>query len=253
MFKKIYSFLIRFSKLHSRKNLYKFLTQAIKKLPLQNKRIINIGSGGQIKELLIKHNIRFKELDIDKKRKPDYVCSVEDMPIFKDNSIDIFFCMEVLEHVKNPFKAVQEMERALAFGGIIIGSTPFMMPIHDEPYDFYRYTKYGIKNLFKSFKKIRLIERNSYIESIYVILLRLMNIGTIKQRVIGILLYPIIFLTLLFASSLYLVSISFTAHFKAIAASFGSIITLGIGPIVMSSIILQLLTGAGIIILWSLI
>lgn len=106
--------------------------------------------------------------------------------------------MEVLEHVKNPFNAIKEIQRVLKPGGIIIGSTPFVFPIHDEPHDFYRYTKYGLRNLFKDFECIELIERNSYIESIYVILLRLLNIGNKKQKMVGILLSPVYFILLPF-------------------------------------------------------
>lgn len=174
------------------------MSSAIKDYCDKGQYIINIGAGGEIKRVLSDYNLKFKEIDIDKKRKPDFVCSVEDMSIFEDHSVDIFFCMEVLEHVKNPFNAIKEIKRVLKPEGLIIGSTPFVFPIHDEPYDFYRYTKYGLRNLFQDFECINLIERNSYIESIYVILLRLLNIGNKKQKVMGILLSPFYFLLLPF-------------------------------------------------------
>lgn len=193
-----YQILIKFSKLHSRKNLYRFMTSAIKEYCNRDQKIVNIGAGGEIKKILSCYNLNFKEIDIDEKRKPDFVCSVENMPIFKNNSIDIFFCIEVMEHVKNPFNAIKEISRVLKPNGIIIGSTPFIFPIHDEPYDFYRYTKYGLRNLFENFDQIKLVERNSYIESAYVILLRLLNIGNKKQRLISVLLCPFYFLLLPF-------------------------------------------------------
>lgn len=193
-----YKILIKFSKSHSRKHLYNFTISAIKKYCDKDQYIINIGAGGEIKSILFNHGLKFKEIDIDEQRKPDFVCSIEDMSIFQNNSVDIFFCMEVLEHVKNPFNAIKEIQRVLKPGGIIIGSTPFVFPIHDEPYDFYRYTKYGLRNLFQDFECIDLIERNSYIESIYVILLRLLNIGNKKQKMVGILLSPLYFILLPF-------------------------------------------------------
>jgi len=187
----VYDLLLRFSKLYSRKNLYGLLDLAIKKYCRPNYKIINIGAGGEIKKILLKRGLDFKEMDINERRHPDYICSVESMDIFPDESIDIFFCMEVLEHVKNPFNAIKEIKRTLKPGGMIVGSTPFIFPMHDEPHDFYRYTKYGLVNLFQDFKKIELAERNSYIESIYVVLLRLINIGDKKQRLVGTLLLPI--------------------------------------------------------------
>jgi hypothetical protein len=73
-----------------------------------------------------------------------------------------------------------------------------MMPIHDEPYDYFRYTKYGILNLFNEFECLELKERNSYIKSWYVVLLRLLNIGNIKQRLLGIMLFPFMIVLLPF-------------------------------------------------------
>ena len=140
--------------------------------------------------------VSFKEVDRDAKRNPDYVCNMENMSIFTDNSIDVYFCMEVLEHVQNPFAAVAELSRTLKPGGVIIGSTPFIMPLHDEPYDFYRYTKYGLHYIFKDFIPLKLVERNSYLESVYVVVLRLLNIGTKKQKIVAIALSPIFILLL---------------------------------------------------------
>ena len=177
--------LINFSKKHSRKNLYEYLISAIKKYYRENDKVISIGSGGPIKKTLLEQKIKFKEIDIDRERKPDYVCDIEKMDIFEDDSVDIIFCLEVLEHVRNPFNAIKEIERILKTGGLIIGSVPFVFPIHEEPRDYYRYTKYGLLNLFQNFECVELIERNSYVESIGVILLRLVNIGSRRQRFIG--------------------------------------------------------------------
>lgn len=170
--------------------------KAIENYYAPDQKVISIGSGGKIKKVLNDHQVEFKEIDIDENRKPDFVCDIENMHIFENNSVDIFFCMEVLEHVPNPFNAIKEIQRVLKPGGILIGSTPFVFPIHDEPYDFFRYTKYGLRNLFKTFEEIQLEERNSYIESIYVIFLRLLNVGKIRQRIIGILFFPIYVLLL---------------------------------------------------------
>lgn len=186
----IYALLVRFSKSYSRKNLYSLLDSSIKKYCHKDHKIINIGSGGEIKKVLVKNGLNFKEIDIDKNRKPDYVCSIEQMDVLEDGSVDIFFVMEVLQYV-NPFNAVKELEKKLKPNGMIIGSSPFVFPIHDEPFDFYRYTKYGLAHLFQNFRLVELVERNSYIESAYVILVRLVNVGTKRQIFIGALLFPL--------------------------------------------------------------
>lgn len=190
--------LIGFSKRFSRKNLYELMEISIGEYCGPKQNIVSIGAGGDVKRILTKHGLTFKEIDVDTARRPDFVCSAEQMDIFENNSVDVFFCMEVLEHVKKPWNAIMEMERVLKPGGIIIGSTPFIFPIHEEPFDFYRYTKYGLLNLFENFEKIKLVERNSYLESVYVVLLRTLNIGSRKQRFVGALLFPIFLLILPF-------------------------------------------------------
>lgn len=202
---------VRFSKLFSRKNLNKFLINSIKKYNSSDKTILNIGAGGKIDSILRKNTVKFQSIDIDPKRKPDYVLSIEDLNTIKENSIDIIFCIEVLEHVQNPFKAIEEIKRVLKKGGVIIASTPFLHPIHDEPYDFYRYTKYGIEHMFKDFKKIHLKERNSYLENVIVMILRLFNIGNNKQKLISILLFPINLILIL----ILLILSPFVSNFQA--------------------------------------
>lgn len=194
VFRKIYDILIRFSKSYSRQNLYEWLEWGLKQFVEPNDIVLSIGSGGGIKNVIKKSNIKFKEIDIDPKRQPDFVCDVCDMAPIADNSIDAIVCMEVLEHVTNPVKAISEMRRVLKDGGIIIGSTPFIFPIHDAPNDFFRYTKFGLDHVFRNFSKITLRERNNYINTIYVLILRLFNSGSMTQKMAMIILSPIIIL-----------------------------------------------------------
>jgi SAM-dependent methyltransferase len=67
----------------------------------------------------------------------------------KDMSFDCVLCTEVLEHLEEPSTAIQEAYRLLKKGGYALYTVPFSWPIHEEPRDFYRYTKYGIKYLFE--------------------------------------------------------------------------------------------------------
>lgn len=156
------------------------------------RKIINIGAGGKVKDLLKEQNLDFIEVDIDEKRKPDIVADIEDLSVFKNSSVSSVFCMEVLEHVKNPHVAVNELYRILEPGGFIVGSTPFLLPIHDIPHDYYRYTKYGLEHLFRHFHKKICIPRNSYTLSSYVILLRIINVGTDSQISKAKLIFPLL-------------------------------------------------------------
>lgn len=195
MIKKIYNSLIAYSKSYSRQNLYKFTSQAIDKYCHDNSEIISIGAGGAVKDLLYKKKLKFKEIDNDPKRKPDVVCDVADMSsFFEDESIDVIFCLEVLEHVSNPVAAISEFMRILKKGGVVVCSTPFIFPIHDEPNDYFRYTSYGIRHLFRKFNLVLLKERNGYFHAIYVLLLRILNAGTFLQKIIAVIFAPLIIL-----------------------------------------------------------
>jgi len=124
--------------------------------------LVDIGSGntpykqffkGKIKDYITIDTINFKG------NKPDIFGSALNLPI-KDNSIDTIFSSQVLEHVPNPNKMINEIHRVLKEGGICILTTHMANPLHGEPHDYFRFTKYGLKQLFKEFSKIEKIEEN---------------------------------------------------------------------------------------------
>jgi SAM-dependent methyltransferase len=68
-------------------------------------------------------------------------------------------CTGVLEHVSDPYKAVEEIYKALKFGGRVFFETPFMQTIHTSPKDFSRWTPDGLKKLMCAFdvKKVDVV------------------------------------------------------------------------------------------------
>lgn len=67
-----------------------------------------------------------------------------------DNSVDTILCTVTLEHLEQPQTAIQEMYRILKPNGYLIVSAPLFWHLHEEPRDFYRYTKYGLAYLFST-------------------------------------------------------------------------------------------------------
>lgn len=67
----------------------------------------------------------------------------------KDNSVDTILCTDVLEHLQEPSTALAEANRVLKSGGYGIYTVPLFWHLHEEPYDYYRFTKYGLKYLFE--------------------------------------------------------------------------------------------------------
>ncbi|MBN1515459.1 class I SAM-dependent methyltransferase [Candidatus Sumerlaeota bacterium] len=66
-----------------------------------------------------------------------------------DGEFDSALCTAVLEHLEEPEQALRECWRVLKPSGIAIYSVPFIWHLHEEPRDFYRYSKYGLKYLFE--------------------------------------------------------------------------------------------------------
>jgi SAM-dependent methyltransferase len=62
---------------------------------------------------------------------------------------DSALCTSVLEHLEEPERAIRECHRLLKPGGVAVYSIPFIWHVHEEPRDFFRYTKYGLAHLFE--------------------------------------------------------------------------------------------------------
>ena len=64
---------------------------------------------------------------------------------FDDNEFDTIILSDVLEHIPVPEQLWNEMTRILAHNGKIIMNVPFYYWLHEEPYDYYRYTEFALR------------------------------------------------------------------------------------------------------------
>jgi 2-polyprenyl-3-methyl-5-hydroxy-6-metoxy-1,4-benzoquinol methylase len=69
---------------------------------------------------------------------------------------DMILCLNVLEHVFEHQKAVDNMHRALKKGGKLVVAVPFCFPLHDEPGDYWRYTEHALRKILSNFSKVEL-------------------------------------------------------------------------------------------------
>lgn len=60
-------------------------------------------------------------------------------------------CLDTLEHVEYPHRAVQEIHRILGPEGIVVLSSVMDFPIHDYPHDYWRFTPEAFRSLLKPF------------------------------------------------------------------------------------------------------
>jgi len=64
-------------------------------------------------------------------------------------SADTIVSLSVMEHLCEPQTMLNEAFRILKPGGRIIIQVPWQWWVHEAPYDYYRYTPYGLKYLFE--------------------------------------------------------------------------------------------------------
>jgi SAM-dependent methyltransferase len=76
----------------------------------------------------------------------DYVAPLDNLPI-ENNTFDAVLCTEVLEHLEWPRESVQEFFRVMKPAGRLFLTVPMAHDEHQVPYDFFRYTSYGLRSI----------------------------------------------------------------------------------------------------------
>ncbi len=116
-------------------------------------RLIDIGCGTKpykdlLAPLVTEHVGMDHEGTAHDKSNIDLFGTAYDIPA-DDGEFDSALCTAVLEHLEEPEKALRECYRVLKPGAIAIYTVPFIWHLHEEPTDFYRFTKFGLKYLFE--------------------------------------------------------------------------------------------------------
>lgn len=84
---------------------------------------------------------------IDRAGKSSDVCGdLLRLPV-GDEKVNLVLCNQVLEHLPDPRRAVKEIFRVMKPSGRLLLSIPQMGRLHGEPYDYFRFTKWGIQSL----------------------------------------------------------------------------------------------------------
>lgn len=91
----------------------------------------------------------------------------------RDEAFAVVLCTEVLEHLPEPQRAIDEMFRVLEPGGELLLTTRFLFPLHDTPHDYFRFTKYGLRHLLRRFEIVELQAETDSIGTLAVLLQRL--------------------------------------------------------------------------------
>jgi SAM-dependent methyltransferase len=111
-------------------------------------RVLDIGCGHKPYQDLFANCIYFG-LDCGAEHSsPDIIGDAMNLPISSE-SVDIVFSTQVIEHLPRPQLLVNESARVLRRDGYLILTGPQYWPLHEEPNDFYRFTKYGFAHMLR--------------------------------------------------------------------------------------------------------
>lgn len=120
-------------------------------LPSFSGRFLDVGSGNQpYRSLLTNEPSRVTEyvpldlLDNKQYQEAEFTWDGRTMP-FEDDSFDCAMATEVLEHCPEPEITMKEVSRVLKPGGTFFFTVPFIWPLHDCPFDEYRYTPWSLQ------------------------------------------------------------------------------------------------------------
>ena len=85
------------------------------------------------------------------------------------NRYDKIICIAVLEHVYDPFKAINNLKSMLKTDGVMYGMVPYIYPYHApknlEFQDYFRFSKDALAYLFREFKEVELFPIRGRISS----------------------------------------------------------------------------------------
>jgi SAM-dependent methyltransferase len=129
-------------------------------------RIADVGGGygsfmGRVKDAAEARNARYLRIDTSVETAPSVVGDAQTLPL-KPESMDLIILANILEHVPEPQAVVDRAHRALKPGGRIVFATPFLMYYHPTPEDHYRFTRDGLRFLFRHFREVTIESGGNY-------------------------------------------------------------------------------------------
>jgi SAM-dependent methyltransferase/uncharacterized protein YbaR (Trm112 family) len=124
---------------------WRFLEKVVASLP-KRAVILDFGAGhGDFSTVVQKRKV--VALDVYPYEEVDIVCDLQKAVPFKRPSFDAIVLMNVLEHIQHPERLMKTLSTLLRPGGLLIVAVPFMLKLHQLPYDFYRYSHHQLENI----------------------------------------------------------------------------------------------------------
>ncbi|HER63574.1 MAG TPA: methyltransferase domain-containing protein [Desulfobacteraceae bacterium] len=142
-----------------------FLPDFFSKLSTSGKRlkVLEIGSrarsGVSNRERYIPSRLDFVGVDIKEGPDVDIVCDAHELSRHVEHdSFDCVYSLNTFEHLLMPWKVALEINRVLKQDGIVMIFTHHTFPLHDIPWDFWRFSDNAWHGIFNSYSGFEIIE-----------------------------------------------------------------------------------------------
>ena len=156
-----------------KKTYTKFIAEKMVELAREES-ILDVGGGKRFTKWLSAYeelfkNCNYKSMDYDARTGADIVGDIHAIPL-ADGGVGGIICSSVLEHVRNPIRAVEEMRRVLKPGGKIFVYVPSIYPYHarEGAYpDYWRFFDDTLEMLFKDFSECEIVKVGGYFKALF--------------------------------------------------------------------------------------
>lgn len=96
------------------------------------------------------------DVEFDLYTNTDVVADAHLLP-FHDGTFDLFFAMNVFEHLRQPVVAAKEALRVLKPGGELHIHTAFLQPLHEQPVHYFNATEFGGREWLSDFESVECV------------------------------------------------------------------------------------------------
>lgn len=133
-------------------NNLRVLKKLLERLPAANRlTVVDLGCGSKPFEELFPQGTTYVGIDVSTERGANVIYDFQAGVPISDSSADVVILSEALEHLPDPFLIIGEVKRILKPRGYLFVSTPFALPIHGKPFDFFRFTEFFYRGLQQRF------------------------------------------------------------------------------------------------------